>query len=470
MWEEGVAFAAGSDGGDHLSEAVSVAVMGEMMDSPALLDLHAEPSAAELIAARPQLSMHAMDGLLVEGVALNAIGDALGTPTWVLSAGTLRGRLRRLQSALAPVGARVHYAVKANDHLAVLRLMARGGAGADVVSGGELQRALAAGIDPGLIVFSGVGKQDWEMRLALERGVAQLNVESAAELSALSAVAVSCGRTARVALRINPDVDAGTHAKITTGKAENKFGVAAEDAAGLYGHAGSLPGIEAVGLALHIGSQILSMAPYVAAYRRTAELVRGLRASGQVVRAVDCGGGLGIGYRDEAAPAPEAFAAAIGQAFAGLELELAVEPGRWLAGPAGLLLTSVVLEKRGGARRFVVVDAAMNDLLRPSMYDAWHGIVPVGAERGAVSACDVVGPVCESGDIFARGRFLPELNAQSRLAILDAGAYGSVMSSTYNSRPLAAVALVDGDRWSVVRARQAVEAMWDGEIVPEWIG
>lgn len=432
----------------------------------------ADPGGAELVAARPHLSMHAMDGLLVEGVPLNAVADAVGTPTWVLSAGCLRSRLRLLQAALAGLPARVHYAVKANDHLAILRLMARGGAGADVVSGGELRRALLAGIEPAHIVFSGVGKQAWEMRLALESGVGQLNVESAEELEMLSAVASAAGRTALVALRINPDVDAGTHAKITTGRAENKFGIAYDDAASLYARAAALPGIEPAGLALHIGSQILSMLPYQAAFRRTAELIRTLRASGLAVRTVDCGGGLGIGYRDEPTPAPDAFAAAIGSAFGGLDLQLAVEPGRWLAGPAGLLLTAVVLMKSSGGRRFVVLDAAMNDLLRPAMYDAWHGMVPVAAADavGPAIACDVVGPVCETGDTFARGRALPALHAKSRLAILDAGAYGSVMSSTYNARPLAAEVLVDGDRWSVIRARQDVEALWAGETVPDWLG
>ena len=438
--------------------------------SAALLPTDQDPTTAELIAARPHLSMHAMDGLLVEDVPLNAIADAVGTPTWVVSAGCLRDRLARLQSALAPLPARIHYAVKANDHLAILRLMAGAGVGADVVSGGELRRALLAGIESSLIVFSGVGKQDWEMRLALETGVGQLNVESAEELDMLSAIAAAMGRVARVALRINPDVDAGTHAKITTGKAGNKFGINYADAAGLYARAANLPGIDPAGLALHIGSQILSLAPYRAAYRRTAELVRHLRGQGHAVRAVDCGGGLGIGYRNEPVPAPDAFAACIADAFAGLDLDLAIEPGRWLAGPAGLLLASVVLAKNAGA--FLVLDAAMNDLVRPSMYDSWHGIVPVAA-ADAVAPCrprDVVGPVCESGDTFARDRSLPDLRSHSRVAILDAGAYGSVMSSSYNARPAAAVVLVDGARWSVIRARQAQESMWDGEIVPAWLG
>ena len=443
------------------------------MPHPAALPHDPDPTFGELIAARPHLSMHAMDGLLMEGVPLNAVADAGGTPTWVLSAGGIRGRLRALQAALAEAAlpARVHYAVKANDHLAVLRLVAQGGAGADVVSGGELRRALLGGIAADRIVFSGVGKAEWELRLALEAGVGQINVESAEELAMLSAVAHGMGRTARVALRINPDVDAGTHAKITTGRADNKFGIAYGSAAALYAHAAALPGIEPVGLALHIGSQILSMAPYRAAYARVAGLVRELRAAGLAVRLVDCGGGLGIGYRDEPAASPAAFAGAIRATLGGMDLELAVEPGRWLVGTAGLLLASAVLVKTTGARRFVVLDAAMNDLLRPAMYGAWHGIVPVSAADAAQAAapCDIVGPVCESGDTFARGRALPPLGRNARLAILDAGAYGSVMSSTYNARPLAAEVLVDRDRWSVIRARQPLEALWAGETVPDWL-
>ena len=439
--------------------------------SAAALPDRLDPTAAELVAARPHLRMHAMDGLLVEGVPLLAIADAVGTPCWVVSAGALRARLRRLQDAVADLPLRVHYAVKANDHLAILALMARGGAGADVVSGGELLRALQAGHNPAHIVFSGVGKQDWELRLALERGVGQINVESAEELHMLSAAAVATGRTATVALRINPDVDAGTHAKITTGRADNKFGIAADDAPALFAEAAGLPGIDAAGIALHIGSQILSMRPYHAAFRRAAELVRTLRGAGHAIRVVDCGGGLGIDYRDETAPAPEAFAAAIRTAFAGLDVRLAIEPGRWLVGPAGLLLAGVVLSKSNGGRRFVVLDAAMNDLLRPAMYESWHGIVPVSATDATAlaSPCDIVGPVCETGDTFARERALPPLRPHAKVAILDAGAYGSVMSSTYNARPLAAQVLVDGDRWATIRARPPLEQLWAGETVPTWL-
>lgn len=430
-----------------------------------------DPSPTELIAARPWLRYHAMDGLLLEGVPLHAIADVAGTPCWVISAGTLRARLGQLREALGPDVA-IHYAVKANDHLAVLRLMAAGGAGADVVSGGELRRALEAGMAPGAIVFSGVGKTADELALALASGVGQINAESAEEVEMIAAAAAATGRRARVALRLNPDVDAGTHAKITTGRADNKFGIALADAPALYARAAALPGVVPVGLAVHIGSQVMGAAPFRAAFSRVAEMVGALREQGHRLEGVDCGGGIGIAYGCETAPSPAAFAGAIRATLGGLGLRLAVEPGRWLAGPAGLLLASVVVTKRTAGRRFVVLDAAMNDLLRPALYEAWHGIVPVSAVDAVApgEAADVVGPVCETGDTFARGRPMPPLGAGSRLAILDAGAYGSVMSSTYNARPLAAQVMVDGARWAVIRARQPVETLWAGESVPDWLG
>ena len=431
----------------------------------------ADPTIAELLAARPSLHMHALDGLLLEGVPLTAIAREVGTPCWVISAGTLRSRLATLQAALSAARAHVHYAVKANDHLAVLRLMAAEGAGADVVSGGELRRALHAGMPPRRIVFSGVGKRPAELLLAAQSGIAQINVESAEELDMLSAVASGAGRVMDVALRINPDVDAGTHAKITTGRADNKFGVGLADAAALYARAATLPGVRPVGLALHIGSQIGVMAPYRAAYARAAGLVRALRAAGQSVTRMDCGGGLGISYRGEMEGSPAALAGAIAATLGGMELELMVEPGRWLAGPAGLLLAAVVLEKTTGGRRFTVLDAAMNDLLRPALYESWHGIVPIAAADalGPLSDSDVVGPVCETGDTFARRRAIPALRRDAVVAILDTGAYGSVMSSTYNARPLAAQVMVDGGRWATIRPHQPAEALWAGETVPAWL-
>jgi diaminopimelate decarboxylase len=439
------------------------------MAAPAPLSDTPDPSVAALIAARPQLSMHAHDGLLLEGVPLARIAQLLGTPAWVYSAGTMRARLAELQAALAGLDSEIHYAVKANDHLAVLRLFTAGGAGADVVSEGELRRARAAGIPAAHIVFSGVGKTERELRLALAEDIEQINVESAEELEMLSAVAAAMGRTARVALRINPDVDAGTHAKITTGTAENKFGIPYGEAVALYAHAATLPGIRPVGLALHIGSQILSIAPYRAAYARAAELVHALRARGLPVERLDCGGGLGIGYGDEPGAPVAAYAGMLKASLGNLGVRLMLEPGRWLVGPAGVLLASVVLVKGHG--RFVVLDAAMNDLARPAMYDAWHGIVPVAAAglHGPTAPVDVVGPVCESSDIFARGRALPLLRAGATVAILDAGAYGAVMSSTYNARVLAPIAMVDGADWAVIRDRQDHAALWAGERVPAFL-
>lgn len=438
------------------------------MAAPAPVALEDDPTIAALIAARPFLSMHALDGLVLEQVPLSRIAEVLGTPCWVYSAGCMRARLAELRAALAGL-AQVHYAVKANDHLAVLRLMAAGGAGADVVSEGELRRARAAGIPAGDIVFSGVGKTARELRLAIAEDIFQLNIESAEELEMVSAIAAPLGRTVRVALRINPDVDAGTHAKITTGTAKDKFGIPYAEAPAAYARAATLPGVEPVGLALHIGSQILATAPYRAAFARAAELVRTLRAQGLPVRRMDCGGGLGIGYRDEAGASPVALAGAMRAAFGGLDLELMVEPGRWLVGPAGVLLAGVVLVKSG---RFMVLDAAMTDLVRPAMYDAWHGIVPLaGSDAVApLAPVDVVGPVCESADTFARARALPRLAPGARVALLDAGAYGAVMSSAYNARPLAPIALVDGDRWAVIRQRQPIADLWAGEQIPDFVG
>ncbi|MCQ8277152.1 diaminopimelate decarboxylase [Acetobacteraceae bacterium KSS8] len=449
-----------------------------MPDQPATLrrdTIDADPDMATLLAARPHLRMDALDGLLFEGVPLQHIARETGTPVWVTGAGTLRARYRRLAEAMreAGLGARIHYAIKANDHLAVLRVLAAEGAGADVVSGGELMRAVEAGIAPERIVFSGVGKTAEEMRLALRLGIGQLNLESAEELSLLSGIAEAMGAEARVALRVNPDVDALTHAKISTGKAGDKFGIAYADAAALYARAAALPGIVPLGFAVHIGSQIATPAPFRAAFERIAALVARVRESGHAVRMVDCGGGLGISYRDEAEGSPRAFAGAIAATLGGLGLDLAIEPGRWLVGPSGVLLTRVIRVKQdGGAPPFVVLDSAMNDLLRPSLYEAWHGVVPLSAAdaAGPAAPAHLVGPVCETGDTLARHRTLPLLTDGAAVAILDTGAYGAVMSSTYNARPLAAQVLVDGERWAVIRPRQPVEALWRDESVPDWIG
>lgn len=431
-----------------------------------------EPTGADLLSARPQFTMHAMDGLLLDGVPLNAVADALGTPVWVYSAATMRARYSAFASALqeASLDCHIHYAVKANDLLAVLRVLANAGAGADVVSEGELMRAREAGIPADRIVFSGVGKSAGDLRLALAEDIAQVNVESGEELEMLSAMAAGIGRAVRIALRINPDIDAGTHSKISTGRARDKFGIPFGDAVSLYARASELPGVRPVGLAVHIGSQIGSIGPYREAYGRLAALVRELRSAWHSVRTVDCGGGLGIAYRNQPTVSPTALAGALRVAFRGLDVRLIVEPGRWLVGPAGVLLASVLLVKNAG-HRFVVLDAAMNDLLRPALYDAWHGIVPVSAvdALGPPMPVDVVGPVCETGDTFARNRALPPLAPNARVAILDAGAYGAVMSSTYNARPFAGAAMIDGDRWDVVRTRQSHAALWQDEHVPGWL-
>jgi len=434
----------------------------------------ADPSFAELLAARPSLSMHAHDGLLLEEVPLARIAAEYGTPTWVYSAGTLRRRFRALRAALDRAGLRagIHYATKANDSQAVLRVLRGEGAGADIVSAGELRATMAAGIPANETVFSGVGKTPEEIRFALGHGIYQLNAESAEEIAMISAAAVALGVRAPVSLRVNPDVDARTHAKITTGKADNKFGIPFEDAAALYAHMAALPGIRPIGIATHIGSQITDgMSAFRAAYARLAELVGALREQGLPVERIDCGGGLGIPYRDEPAPTPEALAGAIKATLGHLGLPVMLEPGRWLVGPAGVLLASVVLQKQGAARRFLVLDAAMNDLIRPAMYEAWHGILPVSpvAHVAPLSPADVVGPVCESGDTFAKGRALPMLSPGECVAFLDAGAYGAVMSSTYNARPLAAEVMVDGHRCAVIRPRQTHEDLLAHQRLPEWL-
>ncbi len=440
--------------------------------SAALIPTATEPTVADLISARPHLRMHAMDGLLLEGVPLNAVADALGTPVWVYGAATLRQRYRRLAHALEPLGAHIHYAFKANDHLAILHLLQREGAGADVVSGGEFLRARAAGVAAADIVFSGVGKSAAELQLALGQGVGQVNVESAEELDRVDTVARGLGVVAPVVLRLNPDVDAGTHAKITTGRLDNKFGVAADVLVALYRRAAAMANVDPRGIALHIGSQIMSTAPYRAAFALARELIISLRTERLPVTVMDCGGGLGIGYGDEGDGSPEAWAGAIRATFGDLGVQLMVEPGRWLVGPCGVLLATVAVTKSNGARDFLVLDAAMNDLVRPAMYDAWHAIVPLSAvdALGPAYPVDVVGPVCETGDTFARARHLPSLRAGARVAILDAGAYGAVMSATYNARPLAPIAMVDGAAWETIRPRQPVEAMWASERIPDFLG
>jgi diaminopimelate decarboxylase len=409
--------------------------------------------------------------LFAEGVPVARIAEAVGTPFYLYSAGALAARYHAFTEAFAPARPLICYAVKANANLAVLRLFARLGAGADIVSEGDLRRVLAAGIPPQRVVFSGVGKTRAELEAALSAGIHQINVESVPELRRLSAVAAARGEVARIAIRVNPDVDALTHAKIATGKKENKFGIDIEDAIDAYRIASDLPGIEPIGLAMHIGSQLVDLAPFRQAFGRLAELVLELRGAGFAVHRLDLGGGLGIRYHSEKPPEASAYAALVKEAFGALELELAFEPGRVLVGPAGLMVARVVYVKEGASKRFVILDAAMNDLIRPALYDAWHDIVPVRlpAPGAVLSPADVVGPVCETGDTFATERDLPPLIEDDLVALTDAGAYGAVMSSTYNSRLLVPEVLVSGSRFAVVRARPSYEAMLGLDAVPDWL-
>ncbi len=409
--------------------------------------------------------------LFAEAVPVARIADSVGTPFYLYSAGALTARYAAFVEAFAPARPLICYAVKANANLAVLRLFARLGAGADVVSEGELRRALAAGIPPQRIVFSGVGKTRAELDAALAAGIHQINVESIPELRRLSEVAAARGDTARIAIRVNPDVDALTHAKIATGKKENKFGIDLEEAAGAYAVASELPGIEPVGLAMHIGSQLVDLAPFRQAFARLAELVLELRGAGFAVHRLDLGGGLGIRYHGERPPEPSAYAALVREAFGALGLDLAFEPGRVLCGSAGLLVARVVYVKEGASKRFVILDAAMNDLIRPALYEAWHDIVPVRLPlSGAVlSPADVAGPICETADTFATGRDLPPLAEDDLVALTGAGAYGAVMSSTYNSRLLVPEVLASGSRFAVIRARPSYDAMLGLDAVPDWL-
>ncbi len=411
--------------------------------------------------------------LHAEDVALADIAAEVGTPFYCYSAATLLRHYRLFDEALSWAEHLVCFAVKANSNQAILALLGAAGAGMDVVSGGEYARAKAAGVPGSRIVFSGVGKTRAEMRTVLEGGIRQFNVESEPELRALSEIAVSLGVTAPIALRINPDVDAKTHAKIATGKSENKFGIPIARAVEVYAEAARLPGIEVVGVDVHIGSQLTDLAPFRAAYEKVAELTRVLRAEGHVIRRLDLGGGLGIPYTrsNEAPPLPSEYGAVIRETVGDLGCEIEIEPGRLIAGNAGILVSQVIYVKSGAERDFLIVDAAMNDLVRPSMYDAHHDIIPVVEPPVAVALepYDVVGPVCETGDTFARARALPPFAAGDLVAFRSAGAYGAVMASEYNTRPLVPEVLVSGARWNVVRARPSLDEIIARDSVPDWV-
>jgi diaminopimelate decarboxylase len=415
---------------------------------------------------------HLKNGILhCEDVPLPAIAQAVGTPVYVYSTATMRRHARVLQEALAGLGdPLIAFAVKANPNAAVLATLAAEGLGADVVSIGEYRRARAAGILPEKIVFSGVGKTAEEMRLALEGGIFQFNLESIPEAEMLSEVAASLGRNAPVGFRVNPDVEAGSHAKISTGAAHNKFGVPISQALEAYARAHELPGLDVQGVAVHIGSQLTSLDPLERAFRRVGDLIAELRTAGHSISVADLGGGLGVPYDPEAPlpPSPQAYGRMVAEVASGWGVRFIFEPGRLIVGNAGVLLTEVIRVKPGATHPFLIVDAAMNDLMRPSLYDAWHAIQAV-APTGERMVANVVGPVCETGDTFATGRSLDQAEAGDLFVFRTAGAYAATMASTYNSRPLTPEVLVEGNKWSVVRPRLDVQALIDADAIPDWL-
>ena len=414
------------------------------------------------------------DGVLhAEAVNLDTLAAAVGTPFYCYSTATLVRHYQVFAGAFADVRALVCYAMKANSNQAVVRTLAKLGAGADVVSGGELKRARAAGIPADKIMFSGIGKTASELALAVDEGILCVNVESEPELELLSSIAASKGRTAHVSVRVNPDIDAKTHHKIATGKAENKFGIPISRAREVYTHAGKLKGLKVAGVDMHIGSQITELDPFGNAFSLLAEFVRMLRADGHTISHVDLGGGLGIPYRDdnEPPPHPEAYAEVVKQATRDLDCRLIFEPGRLLVGNAGILVTRVLFVKHGEAKNFVVVDAAMNDLIRPTLYDAHHEIWPVARQSASARRirADVVGPVCESGDFLAINRDMVEPPSGALLAVMSAGAYGAVQAGTYNTRALVPEVLVNDAKWALVRPRLEVDQLIALDRMPDWL-
>jgi diaminopimelate decarboxylase len=414
------------------------------------------------------------DGVLhAEAVNLASLAQAVGTPFYCYSTATLERHYRVFAGAFADVPSLVCYAVKANSNQAVIATLAKLGAGADVVSGGELKRALAAGVPPDRIMFSGIGKTAAELAFALDQNILCVNVESEPELELLSAIATSKGRTANVSVRVNPDVDAKTHAKIATGRAENKFGIPISRARAVYAQAAKLPGLRVAGVDMHIGSQITELSPFDDAFALLSDFVRQLRADGHTISHVDLGGGLGIPYREdnEPPPDPSAYAEVVKRATRGLDCKLIFEPGRLIVGNAGILVTRVLYLKRGEAKSFVIVDAAMNDLIRPTLYEAHHEIRPVaepspGARR---TLADVVGPVCESGDYLALDRDVVEPQPGDLLAVMTAGAYGAVQAGTYNTRPLIPEVLVRDSEWALVRPRLEADQLIGLDRLPPWL-
>lgn len=412
------------------------------------------------------------EGVHCEDVPLERIARDAGTPAYVYSTAAMQRQARALGSALAPLGdPLIAFAVKANSNGAVLATLAAEGLGADVVSGGEYRRARAAGIPAEKIVFSGVGKTEAEMALALEGGLFQFNLESLPEADLLSKVALSMGRKAPVGFRINPDVEAGTHAKISTGAAHDKFGIGMDESVQAYARARDLPGLDVQGVAVHIGSQLTSLGPLEAAFEKIGALIRRLRSEGHAIRTADLGGGLGIAYDPSAPPPPEAqaYGEMVSRVAGDWGVKLVFEPGRLITGHSGIILTRVIRVKPGATHPFVIVDAGMNDLMRPSLYDAWHAIEAV-VPAGDRMIADIVGPLCESADIFARARDVDRVEAGDLLMIRTCGAYAATMAGTYNSRPLIAEVLVNGGDWAVVRERQEIDALMQAERSPPWLG
>jgi diaminopimelate decarboxylase len=411
--------------------------------------------------------------LHAEDVAIPDIAASVGTPFYVYSAATLTRHYRLFTEALSPLPHQVCFAIKSLSNIAVLKLLGDLGAGMDVVSGGEYRRAKAAGVPGERIVFSGVGKTREEMRLALEGGIRQFNLESEPEMRALSEVATSMGVVAPVTVRVNPDVDAKTHEKIATGKSDNKFGIPISRAVEVYGEIARLPGLKVVGIDVHIGSQLTELAPFEEAFKKVASLTEALRAQGHTIDRLDLGGGLGIPYTrsNEAPPLPTDYGAMIKRTVGHLGCEIEIEPGRLISGNSGLLVAGVIYVKQGEGRDFLILDAAMNDLVRPSMYGAHHDIVPVVEPQAGVqtAAYDVVGPVCETGDTFAKGRGLAQLAEGDLVAFRSAGAYGAVMASEYNTRPLIPEVLVMGDHFAVIRARPTFDEILARDTIPEWL-
>jgi len=413
------------------------------------------------------------DGVLhAEAVNLAALAQTVGTPFYCYSTATLERHYRVFAQAFADVPALVCYAVKANSNQAVITTLARLGAGADVVSEGELKRALQAGVPAGKIMFSGIGKTDRELALAADLGILCVNVESEPELDRLSAIAAGKGRSVDISIRVNPDIDARTHAKIATGKSENKFGIPISRAREVYAHAARLPGIRVSGVDMHIGSQITELTPFSDAFALLSEFVQTLRADGHTISHVDLGGGLGVPYREgEEPPDPSAYAQVVKRATRDLGCTLIFEPGRLIVGNAGILVTRVIYVKQGEAKTFVIADAAMNDLIRPTLYEAHHEVWPVdeASRLRPAQLADVVGPVCETGDYLALGRALPQMQAGELLAVMTAGAYGAVQAGTYNTRPLVPEVLVKGGEWALVRPRLDADALIALDKMPPWL-